>query len=65
MDYNSKIFEWSSNEDKMNKLIEKLKIKDDILHLWTFKMPILVFIILVFSYFIFLNIIFLPIICSV
>ena len=31
---------------------EELKI----LHLWTFKMPILVFIILVFSYLIFLNI---------
>ena len=30
----------------------------ELLHLWTFKMPILVFIILVFSYFIFLNIIF-------
>ena len=37
----------------------------ELLHLWTFKMPILVFIILVFSYFIFLNIIFLSIICSV
>jgi hypothetical protein len=36
-----------------------------ILHLWTFKMPILVFIILVFSYLIFLNIIFLSIICSI
>jgi len=35
------------------------------LHLWTFKMPILVFIIFVFSYFIFLYIIFLSIICSI
>jgi hypothetical protein len=38
---------------------------NELLHLWTFKMPFLVFIILVFSYFIFLNIIFLSIICSV
>jgi hypothetical protein len=37
----------------------------NILHLWTFKMPILVFIIFVFSYLIFLNIIFLSIICSI
>jgi hypothetical protein len=36
-----------------------------LLHLWTFKMPILVFVILVFSYLIFLNIIFLSIICSI
>jgi len=36
-----------------------------VLHLWTFKMPILVFIIFVFSYFIFLYIIFLSIICSI
>ena len=35
------------------------------IHLWTFKMPILVFIIFVFSYLIFLNIIFLSIICSI
>ncbi len=35
------------------------------LHLWTFKMLILVFIILVFSYLIFLNIFGLSIICSI
>jgi len=37
----------------------------ELLHLWTFKMPILVFIILVFSYLIFLNIFGLSIICSI
>jgi len=37
----------------------------NVLHLWTFKMPILVFVILVFSYLIFLNIIFLSIIGSI
>jgi len=36
-----------------------------IFHLWTFKMPILVFVIFVFSYLIFPNIIFLSIICSI
>jgi hypothetical protein len=36
-----------------------------LLHLWTFKMPILVFIILVFSYLIFPNIFGLSIICSI
>ena len=36
-----------------------------ILHLWTFKMPILVFVIFVFSYFIFPNIFGLSIICSI
>jgi hypothetical protein len=41
------------------------KIMHDFLHLWTFKMPILVFIIFVFSYLIFLNIIFLSIICPI
>ena len=44
---------------------EKINKLEQLLHLWTFKMPILVFIILVFSYFIFLNIIFLSIICSI
>ena len=47
---------------------EVVKIKNNefvILHLWTFKMPILVFIILVFSYLIFLNIFGLSIICSI
>jgi hypothetical protein len=39
--------------------------QDILLHLWTFKMPILVFIILVFSYLIFLNIFGLSIICSI
>ena len=38
---------------------------NNLLHLWTFKMPILVFIILVFSYLIFLNIFGLSIICSI
>ena len=47
-----------------NKIEDKIE-DNKILHIWTFKMPILVFIILVFSYFIFLNILFLPIICSV
>ena len=36
-----------------------------LLHLWTFKMPILVFVILVFSYLIFPNIFGLSIICSI
>jgi hypothetical protein len=37
----------------------------NLLHLWTFKMPILVFIIFVFSYLIFPNIFGLSIICSI
>jgi hypothetical protein len=49
------------DSDKKRDLI----IMRDNLHLWTFKMPILVFIIFVFSYFIFLYIIFLSIICSI
>jgi hypothetical protein len=52
----------------MNSSISKKyvnKNKDLLLHLWTFKMPILVFILLVFSYLIFLNIFGLSIICSI
>ena len=64
---------------KLGLLKEVLKLSPDIilgdfnsvycndqilLHLWTFKTPILVFVILVFSYLIFLNIFGLSIICS-
>jgi len=48
----------------LSNLINK-NVLDELLHLWTFKMPILVFIILVFSYLIFLNIFGLSIICSI
>jgi hypothetical protein len=53
----------SLNKDSLLEVFEQLRKK--ILHLWTFKMPILVFIILVFSYLIFLNIFGLSIICSI
>jgi hypothetical protein len=45
--------------------LQKYCSPTNIIHLWTFKMPILVFIILVFSYLIFLNIFGLSIICSI
>jgi hypothetical protein len=56
----------SKNNSYLVSVLDDDNISDKcLLHLWTFKMPFLVFIILVFSYFIFLNIIFLSIICSV
>ena len=51
---------------KKNSFITRpLEKMGELLHLWTFKTPILVFIILVFSYLIFLNIFGLSIICSI
>jgi hypothetical protein len=53
------------NEFKFVKFPISIGITSILLHLWTFKMPILVFIIFVFSYLIFLNIFGLSIICSI
>lgn len=55
------------NEEILDKIVENPNInyKNKLLHLWTFKMPILVFIIFVFSYLIFPNIFGLSIICPI
>ena len=55
------------NKEILDKIEENPNInyKNKLLHLWTFKMPILVFIIFVFSYLIFPNIFGLSIICPI
>ena len=59
-------YEFDPESDKLNWInLSGNKNAIRILHLWTFKMPILVFVIFVFSYLIFPNIFGLSIICSI